>query len=100
MSQLFENDLKHLLFTVNMSAGGEKSKSASQTDGKAAHNKMSDPGMMAHKVLTHTRIEQMIKRLQISHTVFFPQCEAGGLTLTVYLQAHVFYHDQLVPTAQ
>ncbi|XP_034093026.1 LOW QUALITY PROTEIN: crystallin, beta B1, like 2 [Gymnodraco acuticeps] len=29
---------------VIMSAGGEKSKSASQTDGKAAHNKMSDMG--------------------------------------------------------
>lgn len=37
-------DSKHLLSSVIMSAGGEKSKSASQTDGKAANNKMSDMG--------------------------------------------------------
>lgn len=39
-----------LLFSVIMSAGGEKSKSASQTDGKAAQNKMSEMGMMSYKV--------------------------------------------------
>lgn len=33
-----------------MSAGGDKAKSASQTDGKAAQNKMSEMGMMAYKV--------------------------------------------------
>lgn len=37
-------------FSVIMSAGGEKSKSASQTDGKAAQNKMSEMGMMSYKV--------------------------------------------------
>ncbi|XP_035803351.1 crystallin, beta B1, like 2 [Amphiprion ocellaris] len=36
--------------TVIMSAGGEKSKSASQTDGKAAQNKMSEMGMMSYKM--------------------------------------------------
>lgn len=33
-----------------MSAGGEKPKSASQTDGKAGQNKMSEMGMMSYKV--------------------------------------------------
>uniref|UniRef100_A0A3Q3IKH4 Beta/gamma crystallin 'Greek key' domain-containing protein n=1 Tax=Monopterus albus TaxID=43700 RepID=A0A3Q3IKH4_MONAL len=32
-----------------MSAGGEKSKSASQTDGKVAQNKVSDMGLMSYK---------------------------------------------------
>ncbi|KAM9313947.1 LOW QUALITY PROTEIN: crystallin, beta B1, like 2 [Pholidichthys leucotaenia] len=36
--------------TVIMSAGGEKSKPASQTDGKAAQNKMSDIDMMSYKM--------------------------------------------------
>jgi len=33
-----------------MSAGGEKPKSASQTDGKAAQSKTAEMGMMAYKV--------------------------------------------------
>ncbi|CAJ1052965.1 beta-crystallin B1-like [Xyrichtys novacula] len=33
-----------------MSAGGEKSKPTSQTDGKAAQSKMSDPGLMSYKL--------------------------------------------------
>ncbi|KAM9857075.1 beta-crystallin B2-like [Aulostomus maculatus] len=37
--------------TATMSAGGEKSKSASQTDGKAAQNKMSD--MMSYKMCAY-----------------------------------------------
>uniref|UniRef100_A0A8C4H8M1 Crystallin, beta B1, like 2 n=1 Tax=Dicentrarchus labrax TaxID=13489 RepID=A0A8C4H8M1_DICLA len=41
---------------------GDKSKSASQTDGKAAQNKMSEMGMMSYKMITH---------LQIYHTVFY-----------------------------
>ncbi|CAB1417609.1 unnamed protein product [Pleuronectes platessa] len=36
-----------------MSAGGEKSKSASQTDGKAAQNKMSEMGMMSYKMCVY-----------------------------------------------
>ncbi|XP_035492953.1 beta-crystallin B1-like [Scophthalmus maximus] len=39
--------------TVIMSAGGEKSKSASQTDGKAAQNKMSEIGMMSYKMCVY-----------------------------------------------
>ncbi|XP_053273457.1 LOW QUALITY PROTEIN: crystallin, beta B1, like 2 [Pleuronectes platessa] len=39
--------------TVIMSAGGEKSKSASQTDGKAAQNKMSEMGMMSYKMCVY-----------------------------------------------
>ncbi|KAF1395594.1 hypothetical protein PFLUV_G00013170 [Perca fluviatilis] len=42
----------HTLPTVIMSAGGEKSKSASQTDGKA-QNKMSDMGNMAYKMCVY-----------------------------------------------
>ncbi|KAF0037978.1 hypothetical protein F2P81_010852 [Scophthalmus maximus] len=38
---------------VIMSAGGEKSKSASQTDGKAAQNKMSEIGMMSYKMCVY-----------------------------------------------
>ncbi|XP_003448037.2 beta-crystallin B1 isoform X2 [Oreochromis niloticus] len=36
--------------TVVMSAGGEKSKSASQTDGKAAQTKMSEMGLTSYKM--------------------------------------------------
>uniref|UniRef100_A0A8D3CC22 Crystallin, beta B1, like 2 n=1 Tax=Scophthalmus maximus TaxID=52904 RepID=A0A8D3CC22_SCOMX len=55
--------------TVIMSAGGEKSKSASQTDGKAAQNKMSEIGMMSYKVRharTHTHTHTH------THTVRWP----------------------------
>ncbi|KAK2919418.1 hypothetical protein Q8A73_003789 [Channa argus] len=39
--------------TAIMSAGGEKSKSASQTDGKMAQNKISDIGMMSYKMYVY-----------------------------------------------
>ena len=70
---------------------GEKSKSASQTDGKAAQNKTSEMGMMSYKVQythTHTHTHTLHPTCppdgQTSANIeFVTLCEAAGLTHTL-----------------